>query len=209
MPITPHDLVQEWEKAGLIDKLRQELMAKYKDSEEFEKFASQVREATTQTFSEAVIGSLPLPELIQHMSQEAIRDSMLESTIQNSAVLADPTLEANVRPALERILRRKRMAELRAAQGQGHSLDPTPTPVFSGTPAHFISTPSHSISTPAHPTSTPTTIATENVIEGTTSRPVLPPKRFAPETETSSITPLKSTSASADAPMDVDKPASS
>ncbi|RXW25845.1 hypothetical protein EST38_g69 [Candolleomyces aberdarensis] len=128
MPITPDDLVQEWEKAGLIDKLRQELMAKYKDSEEYQKFASQIREATSLTFSEAVIGSLPLPELTEHMSQEAIRDSLLENTIQNSGVLSDPALESNVRPALERILRRKKMAELRAAQGQDNS---------DGTPAHM------------------------------------------------------------------------
>ncbi|KAF6762823.1 hypothetical protein DFP72DRAFT_877029 [Ephemerocybe angulata] len=129
MPVAPAELVAEWEKSGLIDKLRQEVMAKYKDSEEFQKFASQVREATTQTFSEAVIGSLPLPELIEHMSQEAIRDSLLESTIQSSGVLSDPALEASVRPALERILRRKKLAELRAAQDQGAGTPSQATPI--------------------------------------------------------------------------------
>lgn len=49
--------------------------------QEYQKFASQIREATSLTFSEAVIGSLPLPELMQHMSQEAIRYATSPLTI--------------------------------------------------------------------------------------------------------------------------------
>jgi hypothetical protein len=97
------------------------------------------------------------------------------------------------------------MAELRAAQGQEHSVEATPTPGLSRTPAHTISTPAHTVSAPAHPTSVLVTAVTDSVIQKPTASLPHP----TPETEAASTEPVKSSASSADVDMDADKPAPS
>lgn len=97
------------------------------------------------------------------------------------------------------------MAELRAAQGQEHSVEATPTPGLSRTPAHTISTPAHTVSTPAHPTSVPVTAATDSVIQ----KPTVSLPHPTPETEVASIEPVKPSVPSANIDMDVDRSAPS
>jgi hypothetical protein len=98
------------------------------------------------------------------------------------------------------------MAELRAAQGQEHSVEATPTPGLPRTPAHTISTPAHTASTPAHPT---TMLVAATLTDSGIHQPAVLLPQTTPETKAVITEPVKPSAPSADVDMDVDKPASS
>ncbi|KAF7795871.1 hypothetical protein EIP86_007038 [Pleurotus ostreatoroseus] len=112
MPIiNPTHLVDEFKKTGEFDRLRRELLAQFRNSDNYASFVSRVEEVARQKLaSDSKVKTLPETSMVKELMQDLNRYPIIERAVSEvqETTLSDPDFTGRVRTHVTKILQQDR-----------------------------------------------------------------------------------------------------